>query len=412
LEPIPVANTRREVIDTQLAFDIGARTATARVTLGPSDTPGVSLEIGDLAIVGVRVGSTHLPYADTGDTLTLALPASTTPIVVDIAYRWRMHDWTGEEGFSGASSSGYTNTWPYHCGNLFPCHSHPADGSTFALALTGVPAGKTAVYPTAIPAPAPAPAYQVAWSIGDYIELPLGSTSAGTTVSVWRRPNELEPARSGSAFLLASFDWFEQTLGPYQFGNHVGSVVVDWPLKSYGGIEHHPLWHISATALDDPLVHVHEAAHGWFGNGIRLGCWEDFVLSEGTASYLAARALDVIAPDAGARVWRDYATQLAELAPDLPVWPDSCGQIDVVRDKLFSDAPYVRGAFFFKAVADTAGAEALDRALARFYREYAGRAARMSDLLATLQRATGYDLTACAHAWLRAAVPPVPGPCP
>jgi aminopeptidase N len=34
---------------------------------------------------------------------------------------------------------------------------------------------------------------------------------------------------------------------------------------------------------------VHEAAHGWFGDGVRLRCWEDFVLSEGTASHLDAR---------------------------------------------------------------------------------------------------------------------------
>lgn len=406
---VPVANAEREIVDTQLAFDITAMTGSARVTFGPSPKPGASLEVGDLVIESVRSGAKEMASARAGTAMTLALPASSKPLTVDIAYRWRTHDWSGETGFAGASSSGYTNTWPYHCGNLFPCHSDPADGTTFTLALTGVPAGKTAVYPSAIPAPAPA--YQVAWSIDDYTELDLGQTTSGTRVSIWYRPLELKQARAGSAYLVAAFDWLERTLGPYAFGPHVGSVSVDWPVSNYGAIEHHPLWHVAASALDNPLVHVHEAAHGWFGNGVRLACWEDFVLSEGTTSYLAARALEVVAPAAGEWAWKEYAGLLAELAPNLPVWPDSCGELDVVHDKLFSDAPYIRGAFFFKAVAATVGADALDRALSQFYRDHAGRAARMHDLLATLQRVTGYDPSACAQRWLRDAVAPLPGPC-
>ena len=49
---------------------------------------------------------------------------------------------------------------------------------------------------------------------------------------------------------------------------------------------------------------AHEAAHGWFGNGVRLRCWEDFVLSEGTASYLAARVLEEVAgPAVSEPIW-------------------------------------------------------------------------------------------------------------
>ena len=36
-----------------------------------------------------------------------------------------------------------------------PCHSQPADGTTFSLELDGVPAGKTAIYPASIEAEAP-----------------------------------------------------------------------------------------------------------------------------------------------------------------------------------------------------------------------------------------------------------------
>jgi hypothetical protein len=103
------------------------------------------------------------------------------------------------------------------CGNLFPCHSDPDDGTTFTLDVTGVPAGKLAVFPAAIPDAAPS--YQVAWAIDEFQELSLGSTTAGTEVFVWHRANELATAQAGSANLLAVFDWLETTIGPYRFGN-------------------------------------------------------------------------------------------------------------------------------------------------------------------------------------------------
>lgn len=406
----PTANRQREVVDTRLSFDLGALTATAVITLGPSDQPGASLEIGDLVIEQVAVAGRALPFAVNASVLTLALPASEKPTTVEIAYRWRTHEWTSQDGFTGASSDGYTNIWPYHCGNLFPCHSDPSDGTTFSLTLYGVPPGKTAVYPASLSTEAPA--YQIAWSIDAYTELPLGTTSAGTRVSAWHRPYEAERVVAGTQHLVAAFDWLERALGPYRFGDRVGPVAVNWPSKTHGGMEHHPHWHVDETAMSHPLVHVHEAAHGWFGDAIRLGCWEDFVLSEGTATYLAARALSVVAPPLGARAWRSYAKQLARMDGKLAVWPETCGTVDVLRDNLFTGAPYIRGAFFYKAVADRVGAERVDQALSQFYRDHAGRAAHMSDMLATLHAVTGYDPRPCAAMWLRNAHIPQPGPCP
>jgi aminopeptidase N len=320
------------------------------------------------------------------------------------------------EGFTGVSMNGYTLTWPYYCSNVFPCHSAPADGTTFSLALANVPDGKTAVYPATIPAAAPA--YQAAWSIDDYTQLDLGTTQAGTLISVWYRTQaagEDAMAAAGTAHLEAAFDWFEQTLGPYRYGDHYGSVSVDWPPGAFGGMEHHPFSHIASTAIASEETNVHESAHGWFGDGIRIQCWEDFVLSEGTVSYLAARALDVVAPRGGAQVWSDYMYELEDVPGADPVWPQSCGQVDIIKDNLFTDAPYMRGAFFYKGIADKIGADLLDRALAAFYSAHAGGSATMQDMLDTIQSVTGYDPTACAQIWLldlTEPMSPTPAPCP
>ena len=402
----PTANATRDITDTQLAFDVTALSGTATIAFAASTTPGATLEVGDLTLDRVQSGGAPLAYTFEAATKTinLALPSSDHTIAVELAFRYKT-----QTGFQGASAGGFTFLWPYYCGNLFPCHSQPRDGTTFALSLSGIPAGKTALYS---PTLTEAPAYQLGWAIDNYTELRLGTTSAGTEVSVWYRPNELAAAEAGTQNLRAVFDWYEKTLGPYRFGSKVGTVSVNWGAGANGGIEHHPRWHVASSSLASQETSAHEAAHGWFGNGARIACWEDFVLSEGTTSYLAARALEVVAPSVGAQTWTNYANALAQIPASQPVWPHTCNAIDILKDNLFTNAPYMRGAFFYKAVASKVGADKVDLALAAFYRDYAGKSARMSDMLTTIKTATGFDPTACAQIWLEGTTTPSPAACP
>jgi aminopeptidase N len=406
VEPIvPTANLTREVVDTKLSIDVTQLHGSATIKLAASAQPGASLEVGDLTILDVqRAGGGNVPYAVTGKQLDLGVPAD-TDVEITIAYQYKLH-----EKFDGASTKGFTFLWPYYCGNLFPCHSQPSDGATFTLDIAGVPAGKTAVFAPAIAQEAPS--YQVAWAIGEYTQLDLGTTTAGTKLSVWHLPNEAQTATNGTQNLVAAFDWLEKTIGPYRFGSHAGTVSVPWGAGAYGGMEHHPRWHVGTSSLASQETNIHEAAHGWFGDGIRITCWEDFVLSEGTTTYLAARALDVVAPTVGAQTWTSYETELGGIPGADPVWPPSCGSIDILDDNLFTNAPYIRGAFFYRGVALKVGAAKLDEALAAFYAAHAGRSATMTDMLDTIKAVTGYDATTCAQSWLRSTVRPSPGPCP
>ena len=177
-------------------------------------------------------------------------------------------------------------------------------------------------------------------------------------------------------------------------------------------MEHHPYWHVGSVALGDVETNIHEAAHGWFGGGVRIACWEDFVLSEGTVTYLAGRALDVVAPTVGAQTWQSYEQGLAQINPADKVWPNSCGAIDIIKDRLFTRAPYMRGAFFYRAVALKVGAAKLDEAIAAFYAAHATKPAKMADMLTTITQVTGYDVTTCANMWLRSTTIPAVGPCP
>lgn len=401
---VPSANPARQVKAIALQVDASARTAVADITFGPAGDPGASLEIGDLEILEVLQGDAALPWADGGARLDLGLRPSPQDATVRVRYRFQLHG-----NFDGMAAAGYTFTWPYHCGNLFPCQPLPANGLDFSLKVSNPPAGQRVLHPAM--AVASAPAYQLGWAIGDYADLELGTTTAGTRLVASYLPGGRDAMARGTTHLRAAFEWMEATLGPYRFGREAGPVAVAWSDGAYGGMEHHPRWHLAASAADDTGLHVHEAAHGWFGNGVRLACWEDFVLSEGTTSYLAARALDVVASGAGAAVWTQYEAQLRTLDGTEPVWPATCNQIDILRDRLYSRAPYIRGAFFLRALAQKTGAAELDRALAAFYRRRAGQAARMQDLLDTVRQETGYDPTACAAQWLRASTIPAGRAC-
>lgn len=409
VEPPPVVqpapNPERPVTATALRVDASTRQGTATVTLGPSTAPGATLAIGDLEIADVFAQGAAILWADRGDRLDLGLAASSASSTVTIRYRYRLH-----ENFDGASAAGYTFTWPAFCGNLFPCQSAPARGADLSVEVLNPPPGQRAVAPAGVVRAAPA--YQLGWAVGDYADLDLGRTAAGTRLVASYLPGQRDAMAEGTRELRAAFDWMEATLGAYRFGTEAGPVEVAWGAGASGGIEHHPRWHVAASSVRDTALHVHEAAHGWFGNGVRLACWEDFVLSEGTATYLAGRSLEVVAPAAGTAAWNSYAAQLRSLSGNEPVWPQGCNQADPVRAGLYTVAPYMRGAFLLRGVAQRVGAAPLDRALGAFYRRYTGQAARMQDLLDTVRQETGYDASACAASWLRSTTIPAIGPCP
>ena len=379
------------VAATHLSIDLAARTGVATIDL--EKTGNVALEAAGLTIAHVTDdrGARHFKLAG-GKLLVTGVRGQ---LVVEYSFTQHMDA-------DGLLPGGSTVTWPYFCGNLFPCHSRPADGTTFSLELDGVPQGKSAVYPASIDAEAPP--YMLAWAVGAYEHAELGTTTAGTKVGVYWLPNGETFARAGTAHLAAAFDWYEKTLGPYQFGHEVASVSVVWGEGLYGGMEHHPFWHVAKGAMNDELTHAHEAAHGWFGDGIRLRCWEDFVLSEGTVSYLSARALGQVAGAAAeAKVWTDYESELADAIKTggAPAWPTGCNKIDIIKDNLFTNLPYMEGAYFYKDVAAQVGADVLDGVLHRFYMAHRGAPAGMQDMLDAIQHDTGFDPSALAQARLR-----------
>lgn len=400
-----VADFREDILSTSLVFDVASLEARATITIAPSPSRVASFEIGDLTIAAVE--SAHgepIPFRVEPPRLDVDLRRATDTSAT-IVVRYRVSPHAHSDGWIPAEV--VTFLWPQFCGNLFPCKSDPMDGARFEIDVRGVPDGSTAIFPRAIPTDAPS--YMPAIAVGAFSRIDLGATSAGTQVAVWHRLGEEAAARAGTKRLRDVFDFYERTYGPYAFGADVGSVSAAWSGGAFGGMEHHPYWHVGGASLGDEETHAHEAAHGWFGDGVRIACWQDFVLSEGAATYLAARALESL----GQPKWGAYACKLdAVCAPatNTVAYPPTCERVDMLHHPLWSNVPYMKGAFFLKAVADVLGVDAVDRVLAAFYRANVGKAAHMSELvdaLASADASKASDVRALSTTWLTTLACPV-----
>lgn len=393
----PSPNLNREVIHMDLELDLATQKGVATIELNSDNASGMTFETGDLNLSRVHREGLDIPFASNGLTTHLGIPPESITLTIEYAF-------SAKRNFDGMiGDNELTFLWPSFCGNLFPCRSRPDDGLTMSLELTGVDSSQKAIYPTLIQTEAPA--YMFAFAIGNYQTIDLGRTNAGTNIAAHYLPGQgaLDAATRGTAHLKEVFDFFESTLGPYPYGDRVASVAANWGPGAFGGMEHHPFWHVANDSFDDEITHAHEAAHGWFGNGVRISCWEDFVLSEGVVTYLAARALE----HAGVDVWPNYACDLQRTcrSQNTIALPDqSCNAIDLINHPLWSNAPYSKGAFLFKEISDLVGQRALDEILSDFFMAHVGSSARMSDLLDVVKEIAETSDAAIAgleQKWLR-----------
>ena len=405
--PPPGRDLKRDIVHMALHLDLAEKAGIALLQLAPTDTTAASFDVRGLKVTSVRLLGVDLAHEVVDGILDVGVPTGSAAPELEVRYTF---DVVAPFSMQGWMPSGSTLIWPDYCGNLFPCHPDPADGATFELEVVGTPLGQTVVYAPAIPTPAPA--YMLAFAVGHYSWTPLGTTNSGTEVGFWTTADLQADSLKGTANLLATVQWLEQTLGAYPFGPRVGPVSVDWGPFFLGGFEAHPFWHVARPVMTDTLTHAHEAAHGWFGDGIRLKCWEDLVLSEGLASYLAARSVEVLQGEqAGKNVFTDYRATLDKLIAkgvDPIALPDSCGAMDIEADLLFTKIPYMKGALFLRAVAALMGASKLDATLATFYQAHSGKAARMQELVDHLAGAGGEAVHGLADAWLRTKGVPAP----
>lgn len=395
----------RDIETMQLSVDLSTRKAKATIQVKGSDSStGLSLEAQGLTIESVTLeDGTQLHWEQTGDDKHLNVGLATDQTTIVVSYGFPQQDYT----FDGYMTGGDTFIWPNYCGNLFPCHSDPADGLRFAVEVTGVEAGQTVVAPSNM-LELPAPSYQLGFTVGELTRHDLGLTERGTRVVFYSQSTD---APADVTIATAHFKEYVQTLeqyfGPYPFSNEMGAKSVIWCEGggcAYAGMEEHPYFDVSDGSISDPSVFTHESSHAWFGDGIRLECWgEDLVLSEGTASYLEIALLNLVdgaeAAQADVTYYQDWLADSIDSGEDAIVWPDSCDEIDTYS--IWYGVTYSRGALFWMDVEQEVGLIPLVQALASFSETHLGSTGTMQDLLDTVATETGFDPNPLAQIWLK-----------
>ena len=398
------AKAGQDIVSTHLALDLSSTTGRATLEILPAKgTLSVWAAVSGLEVTAVTLNDEAVDPTIEGGVLRLPVSDDEMATVV-VDYHFPERSPAAFDGWMPAL--GVTFIWPYSCANLFPCDPALRDGVVFSMEVSGVEEGLTAIFPPSTWSDAPA--YQPAVSVGAYEELAVGTTSAGTQIVAWYLPDSdgKSDAEAGTEHLTAVVDYYEQVYGPYLFGPRMGTVEVDWGADSWGGMEHHPYFHVGKFDFPDEEAQAHEAAHAWYGDGVRLACWEDFVLSEGTTTYIAARAMEQVG---GPDFWSYYVDDF--LIPicrgqdtNTIVLPETCNEIDFLNDDLWSLATYMKGACFYEEVADAVGPELLDGVIGQFYAEHGGQAARMRDMIDAIEAAVDpsqvESVEAAATDWL------------
>ncbi len=372
------APTQQDIVSIDVHLNIATLDGRADITVVPANGV-VYLDAHGLSVQAVRDGGR--PSAWSIEDGWLVVPTVNSPTQLEIEYGFSERSFFAFDGWM--PNQGTSFLWPNHCANLFPCDPRTAEGAVLGLTVAGVPEEMAVIAP--ISTINDAPAYQLGFALGPYQHLDLGQTPDGTKVSAEYRADLVAEAgvRAGTRHLVDVIAFYEEVYGPYSFGDDIRTVIVDWGNDSYGGMEHHPYFHVAKWDVSIEEVHAHEAAHGWFGAGVRLRCWEDFVLSEGTTTYITARALAAVgADDVWAMYVDDYLVPECQgVAPVSAAWRQSCDITDFSVDPLWSLSTYMKGACFYGEVADHLGADTLDTLISGFYQAHQNQAAGMADML-------------------------------
>ena len=176
----------------------------------------------------------------------------------------------------------------------FPGNDHPLDTATYAFHITvdepfaavanGIPMETDGVFHWSMPHPMTT--YLATLAVADY-QLIEDTAPNGIPLRHYiYNSHNLEVATEVFSGTGLAMQTLEEFFGPYPFDSY-GHVLV--PMRG-AALETQtmsampfPIANTDERAVWDLVVH--EMAHQWFGNRVRLGAWQDIWLNEGFATY-------------------------------------------------------------------------------------------------------------------------------
>jgi aminopeptidase N len=351
-------------------------------------------------------------------------------VTADCAYS---HSGEGLHRFTDPADHGvylYSDLETFDAHRIYACFDQPDLKATFELTVTapddwkvisnmapdlaGQPAGAgaarwhfppTPVLPTYITAVVAGPYHEVT---SEHDGIPLG-IYCRQSLAAYLDPDEIfELTRQG-------FDFYHRAFGVrYPFGKYDQLFV---PEYKAGAMENAGC----VTFLEDFVFRsrvtdgeresraeaiLHEMAHMWFGDMVTMKWWDDLWLNESFATWAS-----MVAMTQGTRFtdgWTTFANgskayaywqdQLPSTHPIVADIPD----IEAVEVN-FDGITYEKGASVLKQLVAYVGQENFLAGVRDYFGRHAWRNATLTDLLGSLERASGRDLGAWSKSWLETA---------
>jgi len=204
-------------------------------------------------------------------------------------------------------------------------------------------------------------------------------------------------ARSSLSKQASMITFLQKYFGPYPFKN-AGGIVSQTYLGYALETQTRPVY---AGFIDDAVV-LHELAHQWVGNSVRLARWKDIWLNEGFATYaewlwLESRGGPTAlqsARDVYDDIELDWSVNVADPRPEL----------------MFDQAVYERGALVLAMLRKEIGDAKFFSLLKTWTTANRGKPVTTEAFIAAAEKVAGRSLTSLFSTWLRSPVQPPTGP--
>ncbi|MGQ0509669.1 MAG: M1 family aminopeptidase [Betaproteobacteria bacterium] len=315
----------------------------------------------------------------------------------------------------------YTLLVPADASALFPCFDQPDLKARFTLelempedwrAVSNAPAEAEAPGKARFAETEPISTYLFAFAAGPFEAI----TAPGDEVRLFVRRSRTKQAHEHAAEVLrlnrASMKYFASYFSHrFPFAKYDLVLVPEFP---YGGMEHagatflneervlFPAPPSAADLLRRAQLIFHETSHQWFGDLVTMRWFDDLWLKEGFANFMAAKALEALAPEFDA--WSAFHALKTNA-----VRTDATRGTTAIRYPLsnLADAKSAYGAIVYSkgpAVLRQAefylGEAAFRRAVRAFVKRHAYGAADWKDLVRAFELASGRKLQRWARAWV------------
>ena len=236
-------------------------------------------------------------------------------------------------------------------------------------------------------------------------DIPLGIWARKSLVEFIDKEEIYEVTKQG-------FEFYEKNYGfPYPFRKY---DQIFCPEYNAGAMEHPGNVTLvesyifrtkpSGAMIDRRVITIlHEQAHMWFGDLVTMKWWDDLWLNESFAEFMSHLA--AVNNTRWSEAWVTFlaSEKSGAIVQDLlPSTHPIAADIRDIEDVLvnFDQITYGKGASVLKQLVAWVGLEAFLAGVREYVQKYAWGNARLADLLAELEKASGRDLAEWTKLWL------------